>query len=79
MNTTIYKSNNSPVVATSASTFKGLDLSSLVVQAMKTVLEWNRRSRQRRHLSTLDDRFLRDMGISGAQARAEFSKPFWRP
>ena len=79
MNTTIYKSNDRPLVVTSVSTVKGLDLRSLVLQTMNTVLEWNRRNRQRRHLSTLNDRFLRDMGISGAQARAEFSKPFWRP
>ena len=79
MNTTIFKSNDSPLIATSGPTDVGSTVRALVAKARDTVREWNRRSRQRKHLSTLDDRFLRDMGISGEQARAEFSKPFWRP
>ncbi|MDJ0955390.1 MAG: DUF1127 domain-containing protein [Arenicellales bacterium] len=79
MNHTICKPNDSPLVAVSGSSHLGSNVRSLVTRAVNTVFEWNRRSRQRRHLSTLDDRFLRDMGISGEQARAEFRKPFWRP
>ena len=79
MNSTICKPHDSPLVATSGPTDVESRVLSLMARATATVLEWNRRSRQRRHLSTLDDRFLRDMGISGEQARAEFSKPFWRP
>jgi uncharacterized protein YjiS (DUF1127 family) len=36
------------------------------------------RWRQRRLLEELDDRMLRDMGISRSQALAEAVKPFWR-
>ncbi|MDA0785193.1 MAG: DUF1127 domain-containing protein [Proteobacteria bacterium] len=36
------------------------------------------RSHQRRGLAALDDRQLRDIGCSRAQARAEAAKPFWR-
>ena len=79
MNTTIFKSNDSPLVAAPGPTDVGSRVRSLMTRTVNTVLEWNRRSRQRRQLSTLDDRFLRDMGISGEQARAEFRKPFWRP
>ena len=78
MSSTICKSNDSPLVAASGPTDIGSSVRNLVAGAINTVLEWNRRSRQRRQLSTLDDRFLRDMGILGEQARAEFSKPFWR-
>jgi uncharacterized protein YjiS (DUF1127 family) len=36
------------------------------------------RWRERRILETLDDRALRDIGISRSQALAEAAKPFWR-
>ncbi|MBB3141470.1 DUF1127 domain-containing protein [Halomonas organivorans] len=42
---------------------------------------WRRqalRHRTRRHLSRLDERLLKDAGISPAQARREAGKPFWR-
>ena len=79
MNTTTFKSNDNPLIVTSGPANVGSTVRRLVIKAIDTVHEWNRRSRQRKHLSTLDDRFLQDMGISGEQARAEFSKPFWRP
>lgn len=34
--------------------------------------------RSRRHLLTLDDRLLEDVGISREQARREGRKPFWK-
>jgi uncharacterized protein YjiS (DUF1127 family) len=36
------------------------------------------RWRERRALEELDDRALRDMGISRSQAQVEAAKPFWR-
>jgi uncharacterized protein YjiS (DUF1127 family) len=38
---------------------------------------WIERSRQRRALSDLDDRQLRDIGLSREAAQAEARKPFW--
>ena len=38
---------------------------------------WQDRSRQRRLLAGMDDRLLRDIGVSRAQAKAEANKPFW--
>lgn len=35
------------------------------------------RSRGRSSLTELDDRLLRDIGISRAEARRESNKPFW--
>ena len=37
-----------------------------------------RRQRQRTSLAQLDDRMLRDMGISRLEADRESRKPFWR-
>jgi len=40
--------------------------------------EWRRRSRDRAQLATLDDRMLRDIGVSRGDVLAEINKPFWR-
>jgi uncharacterized protein YjiS (DUF1127 family) len=41
------------------------------------ILEWQERSRQRRHLATLDDNMLRDIGLSRADVDRETHKHFW--
>jgi uncharacterized protein YjiS (DUF1127 family) len=38
---------------------------------------WLERSRQRRALAELDERLLRDIGVTSAQASREAAKPFW--
>jgi len=43
------------------------------------LLDWHCRQQQRRTLMQLDERMLRDMGISRADAEHEAAKPFWRP
>ena len=42
-----------------------------------TVWSWRCRHRERRALMALDDRLLRDIGITRAQALEEANKPFW--
>ncbi len=55
-----------------------LDLSSLSIEKVLNVLKvWTSRARQRRALSKLDDRMLKDIGLSRAEARQEAVKPFW--
>ncbi len=39
---------------------------------------WIERATQRRALAELDDRLLKDVGISRSEARQEAAKPFWR-
>ena len=39
---------------------------------------WRRRARMRRELLALDDRMLRDIGVTRVEALHEFAKPFWR-
>ena len=40
--------------------------------------EWRRRSRDRAELAKFDERMLRDIGLSRADAWLEVNKPFWR-
>lgn len=47
-------------------------------QVADTVWTWRDRARTRRHLAMLDDRLLRDIGITRFDARSEAAKPFWR-
>ena len=39
---------------------------------------WLERSRQRRQLAELDERLLKDIGISQTDVWQEIHKPFWR-
>jgi uncharacterized protein YjiS (DUF1127 family) len=38
---------------------------------------WNRRRRERNQLESLDDRMLKDIGLSRADIDRVFEKPFW--
>ena len=41
------------------------------------VLIWQERARERRRLASLDERMLRDIGLSRADIHPEIRKPFW--
>ena len=53
-------------------------LSTLIVKATDTVLDWQDRARQRHRLGEMDDHLLRDIGLSRADLEHEAAKPFWR-
>ena len=46
--------------------------------AVNLLLTWHERARQRRHLQSLSDHMLRDIGLTRADVFAEAAKPFWR-
>jgi uncharacterized protein YjiS (DUF1127 family) len=43
-----------------------------------TLREWRRRSRERAELAALDDRMLKDIGLTRADAEFLANRPFWR-
>lgn len=43
------------------------------------LLAWLERPRQRRQLGAMDERMLRDIGVSRSAAFAETQKWFWQP
>ena len=46
-------------------------------QVQERFKEWHRRFNSRWELATLDQRSLRDIGLSASSAHYETSKPFW--
>jgi uncharacterized protein YjiS (DUF1127 family) len=45
---------------------------------IEVLCKWRRRSRDRAQLAMLDERMLRDIGLSRSDVLAETDKPFWR-
>lgn len=45
---------------------------------LERLMTWQARAEMRSHLSTLDDHFLHDAGLTRKEAAAEAAKPFWR-
>ncbi len=46
-------------------------------RAVRTLLTWQERDRQRHALAQLDARMLKDVGLSRADVDLELRKPFW--
>lgn len=54
------------------------DLGATLRRAFAAAAEWRARMRERRALAAMDDRLLRDIGLSRSDVWSESSKPFWR-
>jgi uncharacterized protein YjiS (DUF1127 family) len=54
-------------------------LASRLLRLPDRLLVWLERSRQRRDLDAMDDRMLRDIGVSRSAAWGETQKWFWQP
>jgi uncharacterized protein YjiS (DUF1127 family) len=50
-----------------------------VRRTVSTLRLWRERAHQRRALAMLDDRLLRDIGLTRFDVANEIRKPFWRP
>ena len=53
-------------------------LVSMAEVLLATLLLWHDRATQRRALAELDDRLLKDLGLSRVDVTRETSKPFWQ-
>jgi uncharacterized protein YjiS (DUF1127 family) len=47
-------------------------------RVLATLREWRRRARDRAQLAELDDRMLKDIGLTRTDAEFLINKPFWR-
>ena len=64
---------------TSGSTLSAREAFPAIATIARWVLAWRERARQRRDLSRLEDRMLRDIGITRLDVLRESNKPFWLP
>lgn len=51
---------------------------SAIAGALALLRRWQRRMRERAELARLDERTLRDIGVTRAEALALIDKPFWK-
>lgn len=57
----------------------GLALRAIIVRIIATLHQWQERARQRQALRELDERMLRDIGLTPSDVDRETRKPFWMP
>jgi len=57
----------------------GQRIHGLLAYGLEVLCIWQHRCRGRHALRHLDDRLLKDIGLSRVAAAREASKPFWRP
>jgi uncharacterized protein YjiS (DUF1127 family) len=55
-----------------------LSFSGMLVRLAETIAVGLERRRQRLALARLDDRMLRDIGLTSADVEGEVTKPFWK-
>ncbi len=53
-------------------------IAALAVRFAATVTKWEQRRRSRLNLSQLDDRLLKDVGVTPLQAHRESRRLFWQ-
>ncbi len=79
---TIYAASRLPHTARERHRSKlnfGPRLGEALASLLEVFLIWQDRGVQRRALAQLDDRMLKDIGLSRVDAVREAGKPFWRP
>jgi len=59
------------------STETNINVMASLIKAKETVIAWAAKYHQRRQLAKLDDRMLKDIGLTREQARKESEKCFW--
>lgn len=74
-------STATPRAPSAAEVLAGLarDAAGGLARAVSLVHAWQERAAMRYRLMELDERMLKDIGLSRADALSEGEKPFWRP
>ena len=67
------------IVFRSAKRAPRLGIAGLGRRALGLLAAWQERAAMRRGLAHMDDRLLRDIGLTRADVRRELDKPLWRP
>jgi uncharacterized protein YjiS (DUF1127 family) len=52
-------------------------LGAALSRGLLVLLRWQELARQRRALAAMDDRMLKDIGLTRVDARREAGRPFW--
>ncbi len=50
----------------------------VVVHTISLILTWQQRARERRHLASMDEHGLKDIGLTKVDVLREADKPFWQ-
>lgn len=75
---TMFALPNVAILAHRAAHAAWIVMGAVVVGLPDTLYTWQQRHRMRRELLGLDERLLRDMGISRYDATREGRRPFWQ-
>lgn len=63
----------------SAARLLGHELGFLAIRALDEIANWHERLRERESLRAMDERMLKDVGLSRADIAHEGQKTFWQP
>ena len=74
----MYRYNSEPRSSFRPTTGERLSFSGMLVRLAETIAVGLERRRQRVALARLDDRMLRDIGLTSADVEGEVTKPFWK-
>ena len=74
----MYRYNSEPRSSFRPTTGERLSFSGMLVRLAETIAVGLERRRQRVALARLDDRMLRDIGLTTADVEGEVTKPFWK-
>jgi uncharacterized protein YjiS (DUF1127 family) len=74
----LYPQQASLTSVTSAAHLLAHEITYLIIRLFDGLARWNARARERHILAAMDERGLRDIGLSRGDSAMESRKPFWQ-